>query len=83
MPKNLFYEDVIEPIAIQLSQVLTDLIIAPADRERGFKIICESNKLQFASNNTKLNVSQQLFDRGILKDIVILFNDFVIKMIYL
>lgn len=64
---NLFYEDVIEPIAIQLSQVLTDLIIAPADRERGFKIICESNKLQFASNNTKLNVSQQLFDRGILK----------------
>lgn len=63
---NLFYEDVIEPIAIQISQVLTNMIIQPKDIEKGFGITLESTKLQFVSNATKLQVSQQLFDRGIL-----------------
>jgi len=63
---NLFYEDVIEPIAIQISQVLTNMIIKPVDIEKGLNVVLESNKLQFISNSTKLNVSQQLFDRGIL-----------------
>ena len=63
---NLFYEDVIEPIAIQISQVLTNMIIKENDIERGYSVVLEANKLQFISNNTKLNVSQQLFDRGIL-----------------
>jgi hypothetical protein len=65
---NLFYEDVIEPISIQLSQVFTNMIINQKDIENNnYRITFEANKLQFASNNTKLNVSQQLFDRGILK----------------
>lgn len=63
---NLFYEDVIEPIAIQISQVLTNMIIKQADIAKGLNVVLESTKLQFISNNTKLNVSQQLFDRGIL-----------------
>lgn len=63
---NLFYEDVIEPIAIQLSQVLTNMIIKQVDLEKGFNVTLEATKLQFISNNTKLQVSQQLFDRGIL-----------------
>ena len=63
---NLFYEDVIEPIAIQISQVLTNMIIKQADIKNGLNIVLESTKLQFISNSTKLNVSQQLFDRGIL-----------------
>lgn len=64
---NLFYEDVIEPIAIQLSQVLTSMLISDKDVEKGLKVVLESTKLQFISNSTKLQVSQQLFDRGILK----------------
>ena len=63
---NLFYEDVVEPIAIQISQVLTNMIIKFADIEKGLNVVLESTKLQFISNTTKLNVSQQLFDRGIL-----------------
>lgn len=63
---NLFYEDVIEPIAIQISQVLTNMIIKQSDIEKGLNVVLESTKLQFISNSTKLNVSQQLFDRGIL-----------------
>ena len=63
---NLFYEDVVEPIAIQISQVLTNMIIKFTDIEKGLNVVLESTKLQFISNTTKLNVSQQLFDRGIL-----------------
>lgn len=63
---NSFYEGCVEPIAIQLGQVLTKIIMTTSDIKKGYGVILESNKLQFASNNTKLNVSQQLFDRGIL-----------------
>lgn len=63
---NSFYEGCIEPIAVQLGQVLTKMLLTESDVKKGYSIILESNKLQFASNNTKLNVSQQLFDRGIL-----------------
>lgn len=63
---NSFYEGCIEPIAIQLSQVLTKMFFTQDEINRGCYIFFESSKLQFASNNTKLQVSQQLFDRGIL-----------------
>lgn len=63
---NSFYESCIEPISIQLGQVLTKMFFTPEEIKRGYHIILESSKLQFASNNTKLSVSQQLFDRGIL-----------------
>lgn len=62
---NSFYEGCIEPIAIQIGQVLTKMLIDPKDRARA-EIILESNKLQFASNKTKLEVSSQMFDRGVL-----------------
>ena len=63
---NSFYEGCIEPISIQLGQVLTKMFFTQSEINRGCSIFFESSKLQFASNNTKLNVSQQLFDRGIL-----------------
>jgi hypothetical protein len=63
---NSFYEGCIEPIAIQLGQILTNMLMTQAEIEKGYCVTFESTKLQFASNNTKLNVSQQLFDRGIL-----------------
>lgn len=63
---NSFYEGCIEPISIQLGQVLTRMFFTPEEINRGYYIFFESSKLQFASNDTKLQVSQQLFDRGIL-----------------
>lgn len=63
---NAFYEGCIEPIAIQISQVLTNMLIEEKDIIKGGNVILESSKLQFASNSTKLNVSEKLFDRGIL-----------------
>lgn len=63
---NSFYEGCVEPIAVQLGQVLTKMFFKQQEIKKGYSIVLESNKLQFASNNTKLSVSQQLFDRGIL-----------------
>src|SRR5690606_3919457 len=60
---NAFYESVIEPIALQLSMELTAKVFT--DRERGFgnMIIFESNRLQYASMTTKLNL-REMVDRG-------------------
>lgn len=63
---NSFYEGCIEPIAVQLGQVLTKMLFTKQEIKRGTAVIMESNKLQFASNKTKLEVSSQMFDRGIL-----------------
>lgn len=63
---NSFYEGTIEPIALQISQVLTNMLIEDKDIVKGAKVVLESMKLQFASNSTKLSVSEKMFDRGIL-----------------
>lgn len=63
---NAFYEGCVEPILIQLSQVITSMLFNVSEISKGNSLVFESIKLQFASNNTKLQVSQQLFDRGIL-----------------
>lgn len=61
---NAFYEGVIEPFAIQLGQVLTNMLMENKDIEKGFCVIFESSKLEFASNKTKLDFVTQMFDRG-------------------
>ncbi len=63
---NAFYEGVLEPIAIQVGLVLTNMTFTNREKSFGNNILLTSNRLQYASNNTKLLVSQQLFDRGIL-----------------
>ncbi len=63
---NAYYEGSIEPFAIQLSLVLTAMTFTPAEIARGAGIIATANRLQYASNNTKLSIVTQLFDRGFL-----------------
>ena len=61
---NSFYEGMIEPFALQLGQVLTNMLMSQKDIEKGYGVIFESSRLQFASNQTKLNFVTQMFDRG-------------------
>lgn len=63
---NAYYEGCIEPFAIQLSLVLTAMTFTPDEIAQGAGIIATANRLQYASNNTKLNIVTQLFDRGFL-----------------
>lgn len=63
---NAYYEGMIEPFAIQLSLVLTGMVFSPAEIAAGSSVIATANRLQYASNQTKLNIVTQLFDRGFL-----------------
>lgn len=63
---NAFYEGKIEPFALQLSLVMSNMTFTDNELAFGNQIFFSANRLQYASNKTKLEVSTQLFDRGIL-----------------
>lgn len=63
---NAYYEGKIEPFAIQLSLVMTNMTFTQREIAHGNAIMFSANRLQYASNATKLQVSTQLFDRALL-----------------
>lgn len=63
---NAYYEGEIEPFAIQLSLVLTNMLFTTKELAFDNAVMFTANRLQYASNTTKLQVSSQMFDRGIL-----------------
>ncbi len=63
---NAFYEGKIEPFSLQLGLVMSNMTFTNKEKAFGNQIMFTSNRLQYASNKTKLQVSTQLFDRGIL-----------------
>lgn len=62
---NAYYESVIEPVAIQLSNEFSRKLFSRRERGHGNKIVFESSALQYASMRTKLSLVQ-LVDRGAL-----------------
>ena len=62
---SAFYEGAIEPFAIQFSESITKAMFSERERAQGSLIMATANRLQYMSNNDKLNVSSQLLDRGI------------------
>jgi len=65
---SAFYEGKIEQFALQLGLVLTNMVFTPQQRARGEQIMFSSNRLQYASNTTKLAVTKDLLDRGLLSN---------------
>ena len=63
---NAYYEGKIESFAIQLSLVMSNMSLTQRELAHGNAITFSANRLQYASNNTKLQVSTQLFDRALL-----------------
>ena len=63
---NAYYEGKIEPFAIMLSIVMSNMTFSQNEINRGNMITWTANRLQYASNATKLQVSTQLFDRALL-----------------
>ena len=53
---NAFYESVLEPIGLQMSLEFTNKIFTPTELNFGNSIIFESNRLQYASNKTKIEL---------------------------
>lgn len=63
---SAFYESVLEPLALQFSLELTDKVFTPREQTFGNKIVFESNRLQFASNESKTNMLKELVPMGIM-----------------
>ena len=63
---SAYYEGKIEPFALQLSQAMTVMTYTNNEQKRGNAIVWSSNRLQYMTNADKLQVSSQMFDRGIL-----------------
>lgn len=60
-----FFLGAIQPISIQLSQVLTKMTFS--DREKATnEILITANRLQYMSNDKKISMATQLGDRGML-----------------
>lgn len=53
---NAFYESVLEPIGLQMSLEFSNKLFSPTERYFGNEIIFESNRLQYASNKTKIEL---------------------------
>lgn len=60
---NAYFESVIEPLSMQLSNEYTRKLFSRRERGFGNKIIFEASSLQYASMSTKLNLLQMV-DRG-------------------
>ena len=61
-----YYEGKIEPFALQLAQAMTAMTYSHNERARKNGIVWTANRLQYMTNADKLQVSSQMFDRGIL-----------------
>lgn len=63
---SAFYESVIEPFAIQESEVLKKMFFTLREQSQGNGVSVTANRLQYLSNQDKLNVSAQMADRGLM-----------------
>lgn len=63
---NAFYESTIEPLAIQLSEAFSLGLLTENQLQRGEEIIFFSERLQYASWNTKVAAIEKLMGLGIM-----------------
>lgn len=63
---SAFYEGVIEPFAIQFSEVMTRMLFTFREQTFGAGVMATANRLQYMTNADKLQVSAQMMDRGIM-----------------
>lgn len=63
---NAYYEGKVEPFAMQVGLVLTNMIYNQAQKANGNKVVVTANRLDYLNPNTKLSIVTQLFDRGMM-----------------
>lgn len=61
-----FYESVIEPLAVKLSQAFTVALFTAREQGFGNEIMFETNRLNYISVASKINIAKQLLPAGIL-----------------
>ena len=63
---DAFFNGAIEPFAVQFSEAMTKAIFSERERAGGNKLIANANRLQYMTINQKVQMAQQMLDRGVL-----------------
>ena len=61
-----FFDGAIEPFAIQFSESMTAAMFTQREREMGTTFSVNANRLQYMSVQQKVQMAQQLLDRGVM-----------------
>ena len=61
---NAFYENVVEPFAIQLGEKLSQVLLTPTQVRKGNRIMFSSSYLEYASTDSKIKVANLLTSTG-------------------
>lgn len=73
---SAYYSSRIEPFAIQTSLVLTNMLFTPDEIAAGSAVVLTPKRFDQMKNEIKLQISTQLFDRGIFStnDVMDMYN---------
>lgn len=63
---DAFYEGSIEPFAIQLSDVMTNMTYSALEKAYGARVMVNANRLQYMKTSDKVNFIKELGDRGLI-----------------
>lgn len=63
---DAFYNGAIEPFIIQLSDVFTNMTYSKTEQGFGNYVIVTANRLQYMSTDKKIQLAQQMGDRGMM-----------------
>ena len=63
---DAFFNGAIEPFAIQFSECMTKAMFTERERAQGSYLIANANRLQYMSVSSKVQMAQQLLDRGVM-----------------
>ena len=63
---DAFYNNALEPFAIQLAEVLTKMLFTMRERSSGAEVYVTSNRLQYMSAASKMSLITTMGDRGMI-----------------
>jgi HK97 family phage portal protein len=61
-----YYESMLEPFGLQMGLEFTAKVFSERAQGHGNEIVFEANRLQYASNDTKVKIIETLVDRGMM-----------------
>ena len=62
---NAYYEGTVEPWALQASMEMMNMLFSLRELSTDNRVTLEANRLEYASNTTKIAIVTQMFDRGL------------------
>lgn len=71
---NAFYNSVIEPLAVQMGLEFTNKLFTLTERFHGNKIVFEANRLEYASNKTKIDLARYMNNYLTINEVRKIFN---------